>query len=135
MSERNKDLARRWFEEVWNQGRESAIAELYHEQGKSVGFPESDSVIRGPQEFALVCRKFRNVFPDIHVTLNELVAEEDMVSVHWTATMTHLGDGLGIPASSKNTTLVGSTLMRFKDGKVIEGRNHLDFNGLLLKLK
>jgi len=135
MSGRNKDLARRWFEEVWNQGNESAIAELYHAQGQSIGFPESDSVIRGPQEFAATCRRFRSVFPDIHVTLNELVAEEDKVSVLWTATMTHLGDGLGFPASSKSATLIGSTFMRFKDGKVIEGRNHLDFHGLLLKLR
>jgi predicted ester cyclase len=36
MSERaNKDLAKRWFEEVWNQGRESAIDELFHPQGKA----------------------------------------------------------------------------------------------------
>ena len=39
MSEQNKALAKRWFEEVWNQGRESTIDELFHPQGKAHGFP------------------------------------------------------------------------------------------------
>jgi len=40
MSEQNKALARRWFEEVWNQGSESTIDELFHPQGKAYGFPD-----------------------------------------------------------------------------------------------
>src|SRR5258708_36564404 len=47
----NKDLARRWFEEVWNQGRESTIDELFHPQGKAYGFPDPGSILIGPEGF------------------------------------------------------------------------------------
>jgi steroid delta-isomerase-like uncharacterized protein len=135
MSEENKTLARRWFEEVWNRGSESAIEEMYHPDGRSIGFPESDSIINGPKEFADVCRKFRDIFPDIHVTVDDLVTEGDKVAVLWTAGMTHLGDGLGFPASSKKVSLHGSTFLRCREGQIIEGRNQLDFTKLRLQLQ
>jgi predicted ester cyclase len=127
MSEENKNLARRWFEEVWNQGHEAAIAEMYHPDGRSIGFPETDSKIEGPKEFAEVCRKFRAVFPDIHVTVNDLVTEGDKVAVLWNATMTHLGDGLGSPASARKVSLPGSSFLLCRGGQILEGRNQMDF--------
>jgi predicted ester cyclase len=135
MSEENKNLARRWFEEVWNQGHESAIAEMYHPDGRSIGFPETDSVIKGPKEFAEVCRKFRAIFPDIHVTVNDLVTEGDKVAVLWNATMTHLGDGLGFPASARKVSLLGSSFMLCRGGQILEGRNQMDFTKLRLQLQ
>jgi hypothetical protein len=60
MSEQNKALARRWFEEVWNQGRESTIDQLFHPQGKAYGFPEPDSVLIGPEGFKTIHRVFHN---------------------------------------------------------------------------
>jgi steroid delta-isomerase-like uncharacterized protein len=135
MSEENKNLARRWFEEVWNRGREAAIAEMYHPDGRSTGFPESDSIITGPVEFAVICRKFREIFPDIHVTVDDIVTEEDKVAVLWTANMTHLGNGLGFPASSKKVSLPGSSFLRCRNGQIIEGRNQMDFTKLRLQLQ
>ena len=135
MSEENKNLARRWYEEVWNQGCEAAIAEMYHPDGRSIGFPETDSVINGPQEFTEVCRRFRTIFPDIHVTVDDLVTEGDKVAVLWNATMTHLGDGLGFPASARRVSLSGSSFMRCRDGQIIEGRNQMDFTKLRLQLQ
>jgi len=135
MSEENKELARRWFEEVWNQGRESAISEMYHRDGRAMGFPEPDSVIHGPEEFAAIWRKFRSAFPDIHVTVDDLVAEGDKVAVLWTATMTHMGDGLGFPASSKKVSLPGSSFLVCRDGQIREGRNQMDFTKVRLRLQ
>jgi hypothetical protein len=63
MSEQNKALAKRWFEEVWNQGRESAIDELFHPEGEVYGFPEPDSVLIGPAGFKTIHRVFRNKSP------------------------------------------------------------------------
>jgi steroid delta-isomerase-like uncharacterized protein len=135
MSEENKNLARRWFEEVWNQGHEAAIAEMYHPDGRSFGFPETESIIQGPQEFAQVCRKFRAIFPDIHVIVNDVIAEGDKVAVLWHATMTHLGDGLGFPASAKKVSLPGSSFMLCRGGQIVEGRNQMDFTKLRLQLQ
>jgi steroid delta-isomerase-like uncharacterized protein len=135
MSEENKTLARRWFEEVWNQGHEAAIAEMYHPDGRSIGFPETDSIINGPKEFTEVCRRFRTIFPDIHVTVNDVITEGDKVAVLWNATMTHLGDGLGFPASSKRVSLPGSSFLLCRGGQIIEGRNQMDFTKLQLQLQ
>ena len=102
MSEQNKALARRWFEEVWNQGRESSIDELFHPQGNAYGFPEPDSVLIGPEGFKTIHRVFHNAFGNIHVVIDDLIAEGDKVAVRWTCTMVHNGEGLGFPATGKN---------------------------------
>jgi hypothetical protein len=62
MSEQNKALVKRWFEEVWNQGRESTIDELFHPEGKSHGFPEPDSVLIGPPGFKAIHRAFHTAY-------------------------------------------------------------------------
>jgi steroid delta-isomerase-like uncharacterized protein len=131
----NRQLARRWFEDVWNQGRIAAIAEMYHPSGTATGFPEPDSVIRGPEQFAQLCQQFRDTFPDIHITVDDVVAEEDRVAVRWTATMTHTGDGLGFPASSKKVSLPGASFITCRDGMIIDGQNLMDFTRVRLQLQ
>jgi len=133
--ESNKDLARRWFEEVWNQGRIHAIAEMYHPSGTATGFPDPDSVIRGPEEFAQLWQQFRDAFPDIRVTIDDVIAERDKVAVLWTATMTHTGEGLGFPASSKKVSVPGASFITCRDGRIIDGRNHMDFTKVRLQLQ
>lgn len=131
----NRQLARRWFEEVWNQGRIAAIAEMYHPSGTATGFPEPDSVIRGPEEFARLCQQFRDTFPDIHITVDDVIAEGDRVAVLWTATMTHTGDGLGFPASSKQVSLPGASFITCRGGMIIDGQNLMDFTRVRLQLQ
>jgi steroid delta-isomerase-like uncharacterized protein len=131
----NRQLARRWFEEVWNQGRIAAIAEMYHPSGTATGFPEPDSVIRGPEEFAQLCQQFLDTFPDIHITVDDVLAEGDRVAVLWTATMTHTGDGLGFPASSKQVSLPGASFITCRDGMIIDGHNLMDFTRVRLQLQ
>lgn len=135
MSEQNKNLVRQWFEEVWNKHRISAIAEMYHPSGRAMGFPDPDSVIHGPEEFAVICKSFHEIFPDIHVTVDDVMAEGDKVAVLWTATMTHLGDGLGFSATSKKVSLPGSSFFICRDGWITEGRNQMDFTRLRLQLQ
>jgi len=135
MSEQNKNLVRRWFEEVWNKRRISAIAEMYHPSGRAMGFPEPESVLQGPEEFAAICKTFHETFPDIHVTVDDIIAEGDKVSVLWTATMTHQGDGLGFPATSKKVKLPGSSFLICRDGQILEGWNLMDFTRVQLELQ
>ena len=95
MSEANKQLARRWFEEVWNQRKESAIDAILTPDCRAHGLG-GDAVLVGPEGFKTFHRSFCGAFPDLHVTVDDIVAEGDKVAIRWTATMTHLGDGLGI---------------------------------------
>jgi steroid delta-isomerase-like uncharacterized protein len=135
MSEQNKALAKRWFEEVWNQGRESSIDELFHPQGKTYGFPEPDSVLIGPDGFKTVHRVFHNAFGNIHIAIDDLIAEEDKVAIRWTCTMVQNGEGLGFPATGKNVAFPGSSFIHCREGQIIHGWNFMDLTKMTQQLQ
>jgi predicted ester cyclase len=135
MSDQNKALARRWFEEVWNQGRESTIDELFHPLGKAYGFPEPDSVLIGPEGFKTIHRVFHSAFGDIHIPIDDLVAEGDKVAVRWTCTMVHSGGGLGFPATGKNVAFPGSSFITCSGGQLTDGWNFMDLTKMTQQLE
>jgi steroid delta-isomerase-like uncharacterized protein len=136
MSEQaNKNLAKRWFEEVWNQGRESSIDELFHPQGKVYGFPESNSILIGPEGFKTIHRVFRNAFRDLHIDLDDLVAEGDRVAIRWTCSGTHTGDALGFPATGKTVVIPGSSFIQCRDGQLTSGWNFMDLTKMIQELQ
>jgi steroid delta-isomerase-like uncharacterized protein len=122
----NKELAEHWFDEVWNKGRESAIDELFHSEGKAHGLPTPDSFVVGPEGFKTIHRQFHSAFSNIHIVIEDLVAEGDKVAIRWTSIMTHTGDGLGFPATGKKAILGGASIMHVREGKIIEGWNFMD---------
>ena len=135
MSEANRQLVYRWFEEVWNQHREAAIETMMNPGCVIHGLGDGDTVLIGPEGFKTFHRSFCTAFPDLHVTVDDTIAEGDKIAVRWTASMTHTGDGLGFPASGKKVSMSGSTIGVVKNGKLDAGWNHMDITGLLAKLK
>ena len=135
MSEANKQLARRWFDEVWNQKSEAAIDAMYHPQGRAYGLPDAESVLVGREEFKKFHRTQVGAFPDLHFDLKDVIAEGDRVAIRWSATMTHRGDQLGFAASGKSANLEGSSFLVIRDGKIFEGWNQMEMQGLLQYLK
>jgi steroid delta-isomerase-like uncharacterized protein len=135
MSEANKLLVTRWFEQVWNQKNEAAIDQMFYPDGKAHGFPDPESVLAGPDAFKAVHRSFCGAFPDLHVDIEDMVAEGDRVAVRWKVTMTHLGDHLGFPATGKSGTLYGSSFFTVKGDQILDGWNQMDLQALFQKLK
>ncbi len=135
MSEANKSVVKRWFEEVWNKQNEDAIDEMFDAQGKSYGIPEPDSVLVGPEAFKALHRTFCGAFPDMHFELHDLIAEGDRVAVRWVVNMTHLGDQLGFAPTVTKVSLGGCSFLIVKDGKLVDGRNYMEWQGLMQKLK
>jgi steroid delta-isomerase-like uncharacterized protein len=135
MSEENKELVRRWFEEVWNQQSEDAIDQMFAPGGKAYGFPEAASVLIGPESFKSVHRIFLGAFPDLRIAVTDIITEGDKVAVTWTATMTHLGDHLGFAPTMKKETLDGSSFLTVKDGQIQEGANYMEMQALIFRLK
>ena len=81
MSEHNKAFIRRWFEEVWNKGREEAIDEMFAEEGVANGLvDEGGQPLRGPAGFKPFFRKFREAFPEIEVVVEDAIAEGDLLT-------------------------------------------------------
>ena len=107
MSESNRDRAIRWMEDNWNHRREAVIDELMHPQ--CVGRMEGLEVTCR-DDFRKARAELLTLMPELRVTVEQSVAEGDVVVLRWRATT-----GInGIEA-------VGSTWMKFADGQMVWG--------------
>src|SRR5918992_537364 len=96
----NVTVIRRWFEEVWNRGREDAIDELFDEEGVAHGLAdEAGADLRGPVGFKPFFRRVREAFPEIEVVVEDTVSEGDKVAARCSVRGRHRGDSLGIRAT------------------------------------
>lgn len=128
MTEKNDTIAHRWFEEVWNKGREDAIDEMYGEGCIAHGLSDgTGKEPHGPAGFKPFFHSFRSAFPDIQITVEDTVCEGDKIVIRCRVRATHTGDGLGIQASGKPVDFNGVAIIRVSDGKIIEAWNHFDF--------
>ena len=135
MSTANREVVHRWFEEVWNKQREEAIDEMFAPDSKAYGFPEASSVLVGPENFKKLHRFFLGAFPDIHITVHDTICEGDRVAVTWTARMTHLGDTLGFAPTLQKVSLEGCSILIVRDGQIHEGKNYMEMEALINRLK
>jgi steroid delta-isomerase-like uncharacterized protein len=114
--EKNKTVARLFFEDVLGQGRLEKYSESH----------TSDFVAHGTErDFSLdedmaAAREERTAMPDMQITVNRMVAEGDLVAVHWTAWGTNTQPGMGLPATGKKIKVSGITIFRFKAGRISE---------------
>ncbi len=128
MSEQNKALVQRWFEEVWNKRRAAAIDEMLSAEAIVHGL---DPAPAGNDRFKQFHAAFCNGLPDLSVRIEASVAEGDLVAVRWSVLGTHRGDGLGFPATGKRTHFTGMSFFKVKGGKFVEGWNNFDQLGML----
>lgn len=131
MSQQNKEFVRRWFEEVWNNGRTSAVDEMLAADGVIHGLGGS---MRGREAFKNFHAAYREAFPDITIHIDEIVAEGDIVALRWSGTATHRGDTLGFAATQKRIAFTGMGFARVVDGKLVEGWNSFDQLGMFQQL-
>jgi steroid delta-isomerase-like uncharacterized protein len=133
MSSQNSELIRRWFEQVWNQGRLEAIDQMSHPHTRGYGQAEHGRQI-DMNEFKQLWHNLRAAFPDIRVTIHDTVEQGDKVAARWTANMTHQGNFLGFAASGRTASITGISFQRIEDGKIIEGWDNWDQLGLLVQI-
>jgi steroid delta-isomerase-like uncharacterized protein len=131
--EDNKAIVRRLNDEVWSKGRLDVVDELIADDFVTtvVGAPE---LIRGPQGFREFVVMYRNAFPDLRITVDEQIAEGDIVVTRWTATGRNEGELMGMPATGKQATTAGVNINRISGGKLVEGWGLFDQLGLLQQL-
>ena len=128
MPEQIKTLLHRWFEEVWNNGRADAIDEMFACEGIAHGLTdESGNELCGPEGFKPFFESFRSAFPDLQVVVEDTVAEGDKIAARCTVRGTHRGEGIGISATDSPVEFTGMTIVRVKDGKIVEAWNNFDF--------
>ncbi len=120
-SEEIKALVRREQEELWNAtGNLDAAQELF----------VADNVEVARQEAA----DFREGFPDVVSTIEDLIAEGDKVVARWRARATHQGEYMGIPPTGKEVEFTGISVYRIEAGKIAESWNEEDELGLMRQI-
>ena len=126
--EANKALVRRWFDEVWNKGRTEAIDEMFAADGIAHGLSDdAGAPMKGPPDFKPFHQTFRGAFPDVEVIVEDLIAEGDKVAARCSVRAKHTGDHLGVAATNAPVDFSGMTIVKIKDGKIVEGWNNYDF--------
>ncbi len=114
--DKNKTMARLFFEDVIGQGKLEKYADSH----------TTDFVAHGSErDFSLAedmaaAREERAAMPDMQIAVNRMVAEGELVAVHWTAWGTNTQPGMGLPATGKAIRVSGITIFRFKTGKISE---------------
>ena len=113
----NEAVIRRFFEEVFNQGREEVIDEIvaadYLDYGHS---PPGQGPEGAKQDF----RGFSAAFGDLQFSIDEMLAEGDRVATRWTGRLTHRGSFMGIVPTGKRVTLSGISTYRLANGRLVE---------------
>ncbi len=133
MSEHNKAIVRRLVEELWNKGNLSVADELFapnyeHHDASTLDFG------RGPESEKKRATLYRTAFPDIRLTIEDIIAEGETVMTRWSCRGTHTGDLSGIAPIGKQINISGVTIARLANGKLAEGWVNWDALGLMQQL-
>jgi predicted ester cyclase len=120
MSEENKALVRRYFEEIWDKGNLDLIDELFTTNFVRHGPTGTEGEVRGLEGFKGLVTMYRTAFPDLRVPIEDLIAEGDMVVTRWTARGTHQGELIGNAPTGNQVTVTGTIVDRVSGDKIEE---------------
>jgi steroid delta-isomerase-like uncharacterized protein len=114
-----RTIATEFFDQIWNQGDESAIERFIAEDA---GGNDPQFGV-GRESFRAQWKNWREAFPDIHFEIKELVAdsEAEAVVTRWVLTGTHLGEFWGAEATGNRVEVDGVSIDRIANGMVVSG--------------
>jgi steroid delta-isomerase-like uncharacterized protein len=128
VNDENKAFVRQWIEEGFNKKNLAIVDDLFAEQfsvnGQIVG---RDGLKRSMGQHLMG-------FPDLHVTIDESLAEGNKVGIWYTVEGTHRGEFEGIPATGNHVKWTGFDLLTIEQGKISDARFLSDFLGLMTQL-
>jgi steroid delta-isomerase-like uncharacterized protein len=130
-ADENQAIVRTLFEDCFNRGKLDLLEQLI-----SPNFlPDYVGArgARGREAFQFIVG-LRTAFPDIHYTIDDLVAAGDKVALRWHWTGTHRGEFRGVPASQKPVSTTGAGIFRLRDRKIIGASLETDRLGFLQQL-
>jgi steroid delta-isomerase-like uncharacterized protein len=133
MSAANKAIVQRLYEEVWNERKLEVIKEIIS-PSHALQAPNISGSSIGPEAYKRNVLLFLAGYPDLHWTIEDLIAEKDKVVACWTISGTHKGDYMGIPASNKRVSVDGITVHLIADGKIMDSTSNWDALGMMQQL-
>ena len=133
--EENKAIARRVFEEIWNERKLDLINKTI--ATNFVRHDPASAELSGPigsEGYSPFINVYVSAFPDHHFDVEDMIAEGDTVVIRWTATGTHKGELAGIPPTGKKIVVPGISIIRYANGKVVEEWSNWDTLGMMQQL-
>lgn len=135
-TEGNKAIMAEYVERFWNQNDTEASERFVAEDVTLHGLETDVPVPLPPGRAGVV--KMRQLFdtamPDFKMTIDQMMAEGDMVLLRWTGSGTHTGDFFGVPATHRTASFAAMSLTRLEGGKIAEGWQNMDNMGLMQQL-
>jgi steroid delta-isomerase-like uncharacterized protein len=132
-AQENKAVARREVEEIYAQGNLDAAEEIY--APNYVGHDATSGEIRGIEGAKQFAATFRQAFPDLQPTIEDMVAEGDKVVTRFSARGTHQGETEDFgPPTGNRVEVTGVTIEQFAEGKIVEEWTNYDALGLMQQL-
>ena len=129
----NKATVQHLYEQLFNQRNLSMADEVIAPDFINHSIPSGNNN-RGPESMRQLITRLSTAFPDMHYTVEELVAEGDTVVTRVTVNGTHLGPFQGIPPTGRSFQQAQMHFIRFRDGKVVEHRAVRDDLGVMQQL-
>lgn len=132
MSVDNKTLARQ-FLEGFNGNNLAGAAEIIAANFTNYD-PGTPPLPAGPEGYQQLISTYRTIYPDLQMTVDDLISEGDKVVCRWTARGKNTGPLMGMPATGKQATVTGISILTIADGQVTEQRTNWDTLGMLQQL-
>jgi steroid delta-isomerase-like uncharacterized protein len=129
-ADKRKAVARRVFDEIFNQGGFEVADEIYakdfvnHGVTRDIGLKEDQDAARG----------WRAAFPDLKTKVDKVLVDGEFVTILWSGEGTNTGEGNGLPATGKKLKGRGITIWRISGGKIREEWSEFDQLRILQQL-
>lgn len=133
MSTQNQQIARRLYDEVWNERKLHVVDELIS-PSHALHDPNLSGSQTGPDGYKQQVLHLTAAFPDLRLTIEDLFSEQDKLAAYWMISGTHEGDYAGIPPTAKRVFVHGITIHHFDDGKILDSYVSWDALGLMRQL-
>jgi steroid delta-isomerase-like uncharacterized protein len=129
----SKATVRRWYEDLFNAGNLDVADEIvapdhaHHD-------PTLPDIPSGPEGQRQLVSLYRDAFPDAHITVEDQLAEGDVVVTRWTGRGTHQGELMGVPPSGNRVEISGISFNRVSGGRIEETWSNYDALGMMQQI-
>ena len=130
-----RSLSHKWFDEVWNNRSAAAIDQLAAADALIHGLSEDGQPARGTTLFKQFWKSFLSAFPDLKITVDDVLLEGDKTAIRISFGGTHTGDGIGIPPTKRRFDSTAIIIVQWRDGKIAESWNEFDAAGMMRQLQ
>jgi steroid delta-isomerase-like uncharacterized protein len=130
----NRALVQRYYEEIWNTGNLAAADEIL---SSTFTFypPDAPEGLRGRATYKAYVQLHRRAFPDLRITVTDVLAEGDRVAVQWTAQGTHHGAYGSVAPTGAEVIVRGMDLVHIAGGRIVALHSFFDLLTVVRQLR